>query len=272
MKVSFVIPAHDEQHYIADCIDSLQAQEVDFSYEIVVVDNGSTDATSVLAAGRGARVVYEPRAGLANARQAGLQAAQGEFLIYVDADSRLPRSWASAAVGLFDADDNLVALSSGFQFYDGGIAEDAGAFLFRTVLNPAVNSLLKASGRPGVLIGSAIAIRAEALRRAGGVNMEFQFYGEDTCLAYRLHPQGEVRFVDDLLLSTSARRYQQRGLMVTVCRYFSVFALIHLGKVAAASRIAKRFQKAERPGMIAEAYERHGDAPEIDGVGSLEST
>lgn len=272
MKVSFVIPARNEQHYIADCIESLQRQEVDFRYEIVVVDNGSTDATSRLASELGARVVSEPRAGLANARQAGLLAAQGEYLFYVDADTRLPASWAADAVGLFEADDNLAALSSGFQFYDGEMAEDVGNFVFRIVLNPAVNSLLKASGRPGVLIGSAIAVRTEALRRAGGVSSKFQFYGEDTYLAYRLHAQGEVRFVDDLLLSTSARRYRQRGLASTAFRYFSVFTLIHLGKVAAASRLAKWFQEADRQTTSLEGYGRLDDAPELDGIGGLEST
>ena len=274
MKVSFVIPARNEQHYIADCIASLQRQEVDLRYEIVVVDNGSTDATSRIASELGARVVYEPQAGLANARQAGFLTAKGEYLIYVDADSRLPAGWARDAVDLFEADDHLVALSSGFHFYDGGLAEGVGNFVFRTLLNPAVNVILKASGRPGVLIGSVIAVRAEALRRADGISSEFQFYGEDTSLAYRLHPQGEVRFVGNLLVGTSARRYQQRGVVLTALRYFSVFALIHLGKVATASRLARRFQEAERPGKgkIAEAYARRDDAPDMDGVGSLEST
>ena len=274
MKVSFVIPARNEQGYIAGCIASLQTQEVDFPYEIVVVDNGSTDATARIASALGARVVYEPRAGLANARQAGFLAATGECLIYVDADSRLPPGWARDAVGLFTADGNLVAVSSGFRFYDGGLAEDVGNGVFRTLLNPAVNALLKATRRPGVLIGSAIAVRTEALRRADGISPDFQFYGEDTALAYRLHPHGEVRFVPDLLISTSARRYQQRGVVLTAFRYFSVFALIHLGKVSAASRLAQRFQNAERPGKIVESYGWHEDAPEldIDVVGSLEST
>jgi glycosyltransferase involved in cell wall biosynthesis len=274
MKVSFVIPARNEQDYIAECIASLMSQAVDFRDEIVVVDNGSIDATSRIASELGARVVYEPRAGLANARQAGFLAAEGDYLIYVDADSRLPAGWASDAVGLFEADDDLVALSSGFHFYDGGIAENVGNFVFRTVLNPAVNSLLKASGRPGVLIGSVIAVRAEALRRADGISDEFQFFGEDTALAYRLHPQGEVRFVGDLLVATSARRYQQRGVVLTALRYFSVFGLIHLGKVATASRLAKRFQDADRPGkgIVADPYGRRDVAPEIDGVSSLEST
>jgi glycosyltransferase involved in cell wall biosynthesis len=274
MKVSFVIPARNEQDYIADCIASLQGQAGDFCYEIVVVDNGSSDATSRIASELGARVVFEPRAGLANARQAGFLGAEGDYLIYVDADSRLPAGWASDVVGLFEADDDLVALSSGFQFYDGGTAEQVGNLIFRTVLNPVVNALLKASGRPGVLIGSAIAVRVEALLQADGISTEFQFFGEDTFLAYRLHPHGEVRFVGDLLITTSARRYQQRGVVLTALRYFSVFALIHLGKVATASRLAKRFQDSERPGkgIIADPYGRLDDAPEMDGVGSLEAT
>jgi glycosyltransferase involved in cell wall biosynthesis len=245
-RVSFLVPARNEERFIGACIESLRGQLRDVDGEIVVIDNGSTDATPVRAMEWGARVVEEGRPGLARARQAGLAAARGEIIIYVDADTRLPKGWAEHIVRLFDGDRGLVALSSSFSFHDGRTRDDIGNFLFKTVLCPITNVALRRTGRPGVLIGSAIAVRSEALRRAGGIDMGFQFYGEDTMLARRLHSQGDVRFLRKPIHLTSARRYQQRGIFNVIYRYFLIFAMIHLGKVDTASRLARRYHFCDR--------------------------
>lgn len=246
MSVSFVVPARNEERLIADCVDSLRSQRTRFPFEIIVVNNGSTDATAAIAAAHGARVIHEARPGLANARQAGLEAANGDFLIYVDADTRLPDHWAQDIVNLFERDDRLVAVTSDFTFYDGRPLDNLGNLVFRRVLSPVTNFVLRRTGRPEVLIGSAIAVRTDALRRVNGVDLEFQFYGEDTMLACRIHSQGDVRFVRNPQYRTSARRYQQRGLFNVVFRYFVIFALIHLGRIDAASMLARKFRDEDR--------------------------
>ncbi|MCA9876889.1 MAG: glycosyltransferase family 2 protein, partial [Thermomicrobiales bacterium] len=68
--MSFVVPARNEAAGIAACVDSLMLQGRRAHVEVIVVDNGSTDATAAIAAARGAHVVHEPRPGLAHARQA----------------------------------------------------------------------------------------------------------------------------------------------------------------------------------------------------------
>ena len=244
MAVSFVVPARNEERYIRDCVDSLRGQDACFSCEIVVVDNGSTDATAAVASEFGARVVREPKVGLANARLAGLAAATGEILIYVDADTRLPEMWSREVVGLFDADPHLVAVSCGFTFYDGRRLDNIGNAVFRFLINRILSHVLRKAGRPGVLIGSAFAVRAGALRNVNGFNAAFQFYGEDTSLARELHALGDVRFVESLLVQTSARRYQQQGLLRVVYKYFVIFALIQLGMLDAAAKLARRLYDA----------------------------
>jgi cellulose synthase/poly-beta-1,6-N-acetylglucosamine synthase-like glycosyltransferase len=196
---------------------------------------------------RGATIISEPRLGLAHARQAGLEAARGEFLIFVDADTRLPNGWTGEVLRYF-ADEDLVALSPGFTFYDGRARDNLGNFVFRSLLCPVANLVLRQSNRPGVLIGSAIALRTDALRRAGGVDLAFQFYGEDTMLARRLHSQGKVCFTRNPAYLTSARRYQQGGILNVVFRYFLIFAIIHLGRMEAASNVARRFCVCDRRG------------------------
>ena len=121
------MPARNEAPYIAACVASLRRQEGCTGAEIVVVDNGSTDATAALAAAAGARVVPEPCAGLARARRTGLAAAAGEIVVYVDADTRLPADWTREVLRHFTAADDLVAVSSGFTFYDGSTLQDPAA-------------------------------------------------------------------------------------------------------------------------------------------------
>src|SRR5437867_4093008 len=92
-KVSVVIPAYNEEHYIADCIRSVQKQQVSFPYEIIVVNNASVDKTEEVTQDLGAIVVNESKKGLAYARAAGLEVAKGEILVYLDADVRLTEDW-----------------------------------------------------------------------------------------------------------------------------------------------------------------------------------
>ena len=243
--VSFVVPARNEAAYITECIDSLRRQRSFCGAEIVVVDNGSTDATAALAVKAGAKVVAEPRAGLARARQAGWAAAAGEIVVYVDADTRLPASWTEEVLRLFAADRDLVAVSSGFTFYDGSRLQNLGSRVFRTLLVPAVNGFLCWAGRPTVLIGTAFAARADALGSAACFDAAFQFYGEDTRLACALQRVGEVRFIKRPLAQTSARRYRRHGVLLTTAKYFAMFALIQIGVLETAERLGQRMLAAE---------------------------
>jgi hypothetical protein len=76
--------------------------------------------------------------------------------------------------------------------------------------------------------------------------MAFQFYGEDTVLARRLHSQGKVCFSRGPAYMTSARRYQQGGMLNVVYRYFLIFAIIQAGRMETASNLARRFQVCDR--------------------------
>ncbi len=245
-RVSFVIPARNEERFIGDCVDSLRLQSLDVPFEIIVVDNGSTDATAAVASKHGARVVFEARAGLAYARQAGLDAARGRYLVYVDADSRLPASWTRDIIARFERSSRLVAVSTGFTFYDGRAIDNLGNLVFRQILAPLTSFVLRLCGRAEILIGSAIVVRTDALREANGIDPVFQFYGEDTVLARRIHSQGNVRFLRNPPYQTSARRYQQGGLLSVVYRYFVIFALLHLGRATLAAHLAGKFHDQDR--------------------------
>lgn len=250
--ISFVVPARNEAASIGACVDALVRQGDSARAEVIVVDNGSSDDTAAIAVAHGARVVHEPRPGLAHARQAGLVVAQAPILVFIDADTLVPPGWASAALAEFRRRPRMVAFSPAFYFHDGRLVDNVGNGIFREVLCPLTNAFLLRLRRPGILIGSTMALRTDTLKAAGGVDQAFQFYGEDTMIARRLAKFGEVRFVQHPRLYTSARRYQDRGLINVVYRYFTIFMLIQVGRIGMAGRLARTFYDCDRGVMRGE--------------------
>src|ERR1700678_1258174 len=106
MRLSFVIPAYNEETYLPACLESIlaQTQGMGDSVEIIVVNNASSDRTREVALGfPGVQVVDEPRKGLTFARQAGFAASLGELIANVDSDSRLTPGWVANVLSAFDA-------------------------------------------------------------------------------------------------------------------------------------------------------------------------
>jgi glycosyltransferase involved in cell wall biosynthesis len=87
-RVSVVIPCLDEAETIAECVTAARTvlEEGGLDGEVIVVDNGSTDGSGALARAAGALVVDEPRRGYGSAYLAGLAAANGDYIVMVDAD------------------------------------------------------------------------------------------------------------------------------------------------------------------------------------------
>lgn len=98
--VSFVVPAHNEERLIGSTMSALHAAAaaVGRPYEIVVVDDASTDDTAAVAHDAGARVVPVAHRHIAATRNAGARAAQGDVLVFVDADTLVPEPALHAAL------------------------------------------------------------------------------------------------------------------------------------------------------------------------------
>ncbi len=91
-RVSVVVAAYNAAATLGDCLASLRVQNYP-NYETIVVDDGSTDATAQIAEQGGARVVRVDHRGLGGARNAGIDAATGEIVAFLDADARADRDW-----------------------------------------------------------------------------------------------------------------------------------------------------------------------------------
>lgn len=236
--ISVVIPAFNEEKFLRDCLRSVKNQHFPQGFEVIVVNNCSTDATEAIAKEEGVKIVFEEKKGLAYARQRGLDEARGEILVYLDADVRLPQGWLEKVYVYFQKNPSVSAISCDFRFYDGTKFQVIGQRVFDSIIVPVNNTVMRLLSKPDVLIGQSIALRTAWLRKAGGINTHFVFHGEDTSLAYRMHSQGKVRFLRNLYVYSSARRYQREGIVKTLFAYWTTYWLLTLGNDKKAERFA----------------------------------
>jgi glycosyltransferase involved in cell wall biosynthesis len=92
LDYSIIIPAYNEEDYLPKTLVALQEAmpKLEFSGEIIVVNNNSSDRTAAIAEEHGATVIFEAINQISRARNAGAKAAQGRYLIFVDADTVIP--------------------------------------------------------------------------------------------------------------------------------------------------------------------------------------
>ena len=222
MRLSFVVPAYNEETGLRECLESIAAQirHLGNDAEIVVVNNASTDRTREIALSvAGVRVVEEPRKGLTYARQAGYVASSGELIANVDADARLPPGWVEGALAAFAANPRLVAFSGPLVYYDMSMAQRAVVRMFFWPAK-ALYALNRYVLRVGSLVqGGNFILRRDAVEKMGGFNTHIAFYGEDTDVARRIFPFGDVDFSLKFNIFTSGRRLLYEGVMRIGLRY-----------------------------------------------------
>jgi glycosyltransferase involved in cell wall biosynthesis len=103
--ISFIIPAHNEEAWIGRCVDAVHAAAgVGEAYEVIVVDDASTDATAEIARERGADVIRVEHRHISATRNAGGAHARGEFFIFVDADTLVSAAVVGEAIESMRAD------------------------------------------------------------------------------------------------------------------------------------------------------------------------
>jgi len=178
MKISVVIPAFNEEQLIAATLRSIQEAgaafaDLGWTMEIVVSDNNSTDATAALARAAGARVVFEPVNQIARARNTGAAAADGDWLIFVDADSR-PGRELFAEVAAAIQSGRCLAGGSTVRMDQRSLLGDAGTGLWNLT-----SRMMKWTA------GSFIFCQTAAFRKVGGFNLEL-FASEEIDLSKRL--------------------------------------------------------------------------------------
>jgi glycosyltransferase involved in cell wall biosynthesis len=222
MNISLIIPAYNEESYIGATLDSAIKYSRGKFKEIIVVDNASSDKTAEVALSRpGVRVVYEKQKGLTSARQSGFEAATGEFLAYLDADTHITPEWIDIAERSFHERPDIVSLS--------GPRRHWGAVWYRRwILNAAWYVAPAGYWVVGYMVlGGNFIAKRKAIEAIGGFDRTIEFYGEDTNLARRLSTVGKTLFRMDFYAYASARRYEKEGII----RVNAVYVLNYLWPV-----------------------------------------
>src|SRR5438094_3075404 len=208
--ISFIVPAYNEELELSSTLAAICASASGAAqpHEIIVVDDASTDATAKVATAAGARVISINRRQIAASRNAGARAARGEYLFFVDADTRIKRTHIAEPIAALEAGyaggsarvvtNGLIPLWSrifvrAFCTIYFGLNLGAGAFLFTTRRNFAA---------------------------IGGFDEQY-FVGEEVYFSLALRKLGRFKVLREPIL-TSGRKLRMYPAKQILGNFFSV--------------------------------------------------
>jgi len=211
--VSVVIPAYNEGDYLPSCLESIKNQGYAGEYEVIVVDNASTDNTAEIARDWGAKVVYEGKRSPACARQKGAEVAKGKIIAFIDADTQAPAHWLSTIVWRFLCEPEMVAASGPYAYCDAGKFSKLSSYIGNFFSIITDHLFRKVFRKGGAIWGCNFAVRRSALLEVGGFDTSIKFYGEEYELSLRLKNAGKGCIMPRLFVLTSARRLKRIGIV-----------------------------------------------------------
>lgn len=201
MKISIVIPAYNEEKYLESCLESLK-NLIEKPYEVIVVDNNSTDKTVKIAKKFDVKVVKEKTQGITPARNSGFNAAKGDIIARIDADTRVQPDWTKRIREHFESDPKLLGLSGSAYF------DKLPSFMkFHTWLATGSSRLVHFTMRHPAMLGFNLALRKKAWELVKDeVCLNDKDVHEDMDLAIHINKHGKLLFDNTLLVNTSSRR------------------------------------------------------------------
>ncbi|MBI3485498.1 glycosyltransferase [Candidatus Daviesbacteria bacterium] len=224
--VSVIIPAFNEQKNIAICLQSLVDQQTNYPFEVIVVDNNSTDKTSEMAykfkKKLDLKVVNEEKQGRGIARWRGFNEAKGEILLSLDADTKVPANWLDSLVKALDQ-KKVAAVTTAVKINDCSVLTNT---LFN-LTQPLVLQLYRVLTGHLWLNGFSFGIKKEIYQKSGGFNPNLQAQ-EDLDLGFRVAKLGKIKSID-LVVIFSGRRFKH-GLLTGALPYFKTFFQLYYMK------------------------------------------
>jgi glycosyltransferase involved in cell wall biosynthesis len=192
--ISVIVPAYNEEGLISECLDSVLDQSIDKEiYEIIVIDNNSTDLTATITRDKQVRVEKELKKGYVYAVQKGIEVSQGEIIAFTDADCRVPKDWLKVILDDFSNSPEIVAVGGKASYYD---------------LDPILDKIFRGFVYfINALPGNNMAIKREAIKQMGGidprVNLSLDFW-----FTKNLRRIGKLRIDKKLVVRASGRRFR----------------------------------------------------------------
>lgn len=208
--LSFIVPAYNEELELPATLHAIQravAESGVTDFEIIVVDDGSTDRTAQLARETGARVVPIQRRQIAAARNAGAHAARGEILFFVDADTRIGAPQITGA---------LAALNAGYIGGSARVNTDEIPRWGRIFIR--IFSTLYFANRLGA--GAFLFTTRENFHAAGSFDEQY-FAGEEVYFTLALKKRGRFKILSDPVV-TSGRKLRMYSSRYILGSFFGI--------------------------------------------------
>lgn len=222
--ISVVVAAYNEEEYLPKCLEAIVNQNFPKEdYELVVVDNNSTDKTAEIAKSYGARVVKEEKQGNTFAISRGMKSAEGKLIALTDSDTRVSADWLSVINEIFQNEKVVAATGTAFM--------DTGSKVFNWLAGDVYEAFVKFNfllGKPHTT-GFNLIVRRSALEQVGGVDEKFTM-SSDVDLGLRLSKVGKVVFSSRLKAVTSFRRWEESPVKTFLSYFESYIYVIWLRK------------------------------------------
>ncbi|MGH7836625.1 MAG: glycosyltransferase family 2 protein, partial [Candidatus Binataceae bacterium] len=199
-RVSVIVPVFNGAATVGEAIASVLAQSYR-DFELIVVDDGSTDATAdVLARYAGAiKLITRANGGISAARNSGMRAATGEYVALLDCDDVWMPAMLEQTVAALDAAPHCV-----LAYTDLAVTDSEGSALDTALVGPLsahAPTLDEMLTRLWPIMPSAVVIRRRVLEAIGGFAEEFRSYGyEDAWCWMRARELGEFCYIPERLV------------------------------------------------------------------------
>lgn len=195
-KVSVIVPAYNEEKRIKLCLDSILNQDYKGEYEVILVDNNSTDNTVKIARKYFplVRIVPESKQGVIFARIRGIKEAKGAIISFTDADSIVPKFWLSKIV---KAEENPKVAGIGGTI--NLTPKNSWISICESLIN-GFNATFK------TFHGANMSFKKDAYLRCGGFLQKMNL-AEDVYLSLKIRKIGKIEVLEDNPVLTSSRRF-----------------------------------------------------------------
>lgn len=218
MKISVIIPAHNEESYLPQTLAHLNraAALLRHHSEIIVVDNESVDGTKRIAESFGAKVFHEPERNIGKVRNTGAQNSNADVLVFVDADTLVPETLLARIAGAME-DEKCFGGAVSVE-YAGITRKSMKIYLAGWKFWGSIFNMKQ---------GAAQFCRKSVFEELRGYD-ETVFVGEDVEFYWRLAKYartngGKLHFIEEQKVITSGRRFEKLSLWKTLLLTHPVF-------------------------------------------------